>query len=263
VDASSRGFSDFFRPPPTLSANSQMSSVDSSQGANSQPPDFKKLFFLDTDARRPRGAENPSEGHISQRLIESFLRISRYFTICGCKFSNHLRICTFWALRICNFPAGRVSGSDGFWSLDSGSSCGGSIVGDGERQFFTGVAFPAIPERFPGAVQILKGQDLRICTDSHEISICKNLNVHFLSPMKWGSLRMILQGFRWAWYPNHTFKAGYRATEQASQTLISGRKFSNIRQFAGRSDRPRCAPLRHAPQQQRCTVVLLCLFNMQ
>jgi hypothetical protein len=86
VDASSRGFSDFFRPPPTLSANSQMSSVDSSQGANSQPPDFKKLFFLDTDARRPSGAEKPSEGHISQRLIESFLRISRYLTICGCKF---------------------------------------------------------------------------------------------------------------------------------------------------------------------------------
>ena len=119
----------FFSSPPTLSANSQMPSVDNSQSANSQIRHFKKLFFLDTHARRPRGTEKPSEGHCSSRLIESFSRNSRDFTICRCKFSNHLRICTFGDLRICNFQAGRMSGSDGFWSLDSGSACGGRTGG--------------------------------------------------------------------------------------------------------------------------------------
>ena len=32
-------------------------------------------------------------------------------------------------LRICNFQAGRISGSDGFWSLDSGSACEGRTGG--------------------------------------------------------------------------------------------------------------------------------------
>ena len=129
MDTSSREFSEIFSSPPPLSANSQMLSVDNSQSANSQIRHFKKLFFLDTHARRPRGTEKPSEGHCSSRLIESFSRNSRDFTICRCKFSNHLRICTFGDLRSCNFQAGRMSGSDGFWSLDSGSACGGRTRG--------------------------------------------------------------------------------------------------------------------------------------
>ena len=103
--------------------------VTNSQSANSQITDFKKLFFLDNHDRRSRGADKPSEGQYSSRLIGYFSRNSQNSTNSQCKFSNHLRICTFGDLRICNFQAGRMSGSDGFWSLDSGSACGGRTVG--------------------------------------------------------------------------------------------------------------------------------------
>ena len=95
VDAYSREFSENFSSPPTLSANSQMAKVTNSQSANSQTSDFKKLFFLDNHDRRSRGADKPSGEGYSSRLMERFSRNSRDFANSQCKFSNHLRICTF------------------------------------------------------------------------------------------------------------------------------------------------------------------------
>ena len=95
VDRCSREFFENFSSSPTLSANSQMTKVTNSQSANSQIMDFKKLFFLDKHDRRSRGAHKPSEEQYSSRLIESFSRNSRDFANSQCKFSNHLRICTF------------------------------------------------------------------------------------------------------------------------------------------------------------------------
>ena len=95
VDRCSREFFENFSSPPTLSANSQMTKVTNSQSANSQIMDFKKIFFLDNHDRRSRAAHKPSEEQYSSRLIESFSRNSRDFANSQCKFSNHLRICTF------------------------------------------------------------------------------------------------------------------------------------------------------------------------
>ena len=125
VDGCSREFFENFSSPPTLSANSQMSKVTNSQSANSQIMDFKKIFFLDNHDRRSRAAHKPSEEQYSSRLIESFSRNSRDFANSQCKFSNHLRICILGGFENLHFAGGRISGSDGFWSPDSGSSRGG------------------------------------------------------------------------------------------------------------------------------------------
>ena len=104
----------------------------------------------------------------------------------------------------------------------------GGPDGDGERSLHTCVAFPAFPERFLAGMQILKCQDLRICTDFHKISICGKRTVDFFATLQYDSVLMILPGSWCASHPNHRFGAGYRAAEQASQILKSGRKFSNI-----------------------------------
>ena len=104
IDASSRDFFENFSSPPTLSANSQMASVDNSQSANSQIRDFKKLFLLEKRERRSRGTDKPSEEQCSSRLIESFSQNSQDFANSQCKFSNHLRICTFGGFENLQLP---------------------------------------------------------------------------------------------------------------------------------------------------------------